>query len=166
MSGEQGSAATSDPIAAAIESLRRGLDEQEGAQLDRLVRSGVDRLDTTAPPEFIAREEIAPAAELAPAQRLEWAREFALTPIVSRLNNQAWQLATALVDRSRPADELAAEAEGLLAQLEAVNAEELSGERRDRIVRRRNEAIADVRWVMSGGQGPASLRAGRYKGRR
>lgn len=162
MSSGQGTAAD-DPIAAAIESLRSGLDEDESATLARLVRSGVDSLDTTAPAEFIAREEIAPAAELAPAQRLDWAREFALAPVVARLNNQAWQLATALVDRSRPPDELAAEAEALLARLEAVNTDELSGERRDRIVRRRNEAIADVRWVMSGGQGPASLRAGRYK---
>lgn len=154
-----------DPIAAAIEALSVGLDADDAAALAGLVRTGVEAMDTTAPPEFLAREEIAPAGELPPADRLAWGREFALTPVVARLNSRAWNLVTALLDRSCPADELAPDAEALLAELEAVDADELEGERKDRVVRLRNEAIADARWVMSGGEGPASLRAGRRRGK-
>lgn len=154
---------TSDPVDQAIAALCAGLDDEAGDTLARLVRAGVERLDTTAPPEFIAREEIAPAAELAPGERLDWAREFALRPVIARLNSRAWQLATALAEQSRPVDELTADAEMLLTELEAVAVDDLSDERRQRLLRLRNEAIADVRWVMSRGTGPSSLRLGRYQ---
>ena len=154
-----------DPIEGAIASVVEGMDAGDAAATAALVRDGIERMDTTAPPEFLAREQIAPAADLAPQDRLDWAREFAVMPLVVRLNGRAWQLVQALVDGSRPRGELSDEAEALLAELEAVDLGGLGGERLDRVVRRRNEAIADARWVMSGGTGPASLRAGRHKNR-
>lgn len=159
------SGSADDPIEVAIASVIEGMDAGEAAATAALVREGIARMDTTAPPEFLAREEIAPATDLAPQDRLGWAREFAVLPLVARLNGRAWQLVQALVDGSRPSGELSDEAQALLANLEAVDLDGLEGERLDRVVRRRNEAIADARWVMSGGSGPASLRAGRHKNR-
>lgn len=150
-----------DPIEEALRQVADGLAPGDAQVLRQLVDDGLEAMDTTAPADFLAREEIAPAADLPPDQRLDWAREFAMTPVTNRLNAQALELVRRLVDDG-PSDELAERASELLDQLEAIDPEPLGEERRRRVYRRRNEAIADARWVMSGGEGPASLRAGRF----
>jgi hypothetical protein len=154
-----------DPLEDAIGQAMQGLDDRDASEFRRLVREGLEHLDTTAPPEFIAREEIAPAAALAPDERLAWAQEFALTPSVRRLNQRAWQLVTDLQDGNRNPAELAAEAEGLLGEVQSVDLSPLDGEGLRRVQRLRNEAIADINYVISGGTGPASLRGGHRLGR-
>jgi hypothetical protein len=149
-----------DPVEAALSEVVAGLDGPDATEVRRLVRTGLGALDTTAPPEFIAEEEIAPAAALEPVERLGWAREFALRPQVEALNGRAWNLVTALQDGEGEPDQLADEASALLSELEDIDLSGLDGDRLERVQRSRNEAIADTRWIMSGGEGPASLRAG------
>jgi hypothetical protein len=158
MSGNDGHADPIGTIDDAITAVVDGLGADDAEAVARWVRAGLDAMDTTAPDEWLAEFMIAPVAELEHAERIEWAQAFAVEPWVNRLNGDAWELVRALVEGTRPVEELAAEAD---ARLNAIDLEDITFPAR--LMRKRNEAIADLRWVASRGMGPASLRAGRYR---
>jgi hypothetical protein len=154
------------PIETAIDAAADGLPTPDAERLRELIELGLERLASSAPATELATD-IEPAAELPPDSRLAWAEAFALEPLVRRLSRRAEQMVAAFQDGSTSRAELHAEAEAILAELADVDLERLAADDRKRLQRRIGEARIEARHVLSDGEGPRSLRAGRraHRGR-
>lgn len=79
------------------------------------------------------------------------------------VNRRALAMITAFIRGTTPRDELRREAEAILAELDGIDLGSLRGEARKRVQRLVGEARLDSRHVLSDGEGPRSLRAGKIR---
>jgi hypothetical protein len=152
----------SDPIAAAIDAATDGMSERDRRRFGRLVRLGLERMASSAPAEELAAD-IAPAGELNEDRRLSWAEAFALEPLVRGLNRRALDLVKAFTRGVESREELRREAEAIAAGLDEIELDGLDDDDRRRLQRQVGEARIEIRHVLSDGEGPRSLRAGRIR---
>lgn len=149
-----------DPIGRAIDEAGAGMSDADRRRFERLVRLGLERMASSAPPADLA-EEISPALDLGESARLSWAEAFALEPVVRDLNRRALAMVKAFIRGSAPRDELRRDAEAIIAGLDEIDLDSLDDEDRRRLQRLVGEARIESRHVLSDGDGPRSLRAGR-----
>jgi hypothetical protein len=149
-----------DPIEAAIEKATEGLDASDRRRFAKLVREGLERRNSSADAETLA-EDIEPAGELDPDGRTAWAEAFALEPEIRALNRRALDLVKDFRREKGTQDRLRDEAEAIGKALDEIDLDGLDDDDRKRLQRMVGEARIDVRHVLSDGEGPRSLRAGR-----
>ena len=149
-----------EPIAAAIEEATRGLSDADGRRFERLVRLGLERMASSAAGADLA-DELAPAKELRADHRLAWAEAFAIEPVVRSLNRRALAMVKAFTRSSGEREELRREAEAIMSELDRLDLDGLDPDDRRRLQRSVGEARIESRHVLSDGEGPRSLRAGR-----
>ena len=151
-----------DPIATAIDEAATGMSDPDRRRFERLVRLGLERMASSAPPAELA-DEIAPELEMGEDRRLSWAEAFALEPLLRDLNRRALAMVKAFTRSTSSRDELRREAKAIMAELDKVDLDLLAEEDRRRLQRLVGEARIESRHVLSDGEGPRSLRAGRIR---
>ena len=82
---------------------------------------------------------------------------------VQQVNRRALAMVTAFIRGTTPRDELRREAEAILAELDAIDLGSLHGDSRKRLQRLVGESRLESRHVLSDGEGPRSLRAGKIR---
>ncbi len=80
---------------------------------------------------------------------------------MQQLNRRALAMITAFIRGTAPREELRGEAEQIMAGLDGIDLESVQGEEHKRLQRMVGEARIESRHVLSDGQGPRSLRAGK-----
>ena len=151
---------SADPIEAAIERATEDMDRSDGRRFTKLIREGLERRTSSADAETLA-EDIEPAADLDPDRRVAWAEAFAIEPEIRALNRRALDLVKDFRRAKELKDRLRDEADAIGKALDELDLGGLDKDDRKRFQRMIGEARIEVRHVLSDGEGPRSLRAGR-----
>ncbi len=83
--------------------------------------------------------------------------------LVQQLNRRALAMITAFIRATKPREELRREAEAIMAELDGIDLGRHRGAERKRLQRLVGEARIESRHVLSDGDGPRSLRAGKIR---
>lgn len=149
-----------DPVARAIARATSGLAPGDAAKFEAAMRAGLDQIGKEAPPEALA-EEVKQAEAIPPGQRVEWARDFAVRQEVLRLSRSAWNLLRQFKAKSLPAADLEQAATALLAEVRGFDQGRLQKPSLSELRYDLGDAEIECRFILSGGHGPVSLRAGK-----
>jgi hypothetical protein len=146
------SGSVADPVGQAIARATSGLAPGDAAKFEAAMRAGLRQIGEEAPPEALA-EEVKQAEAIPPAERLEWARDFAVRQEVRRLSRSAWSLLQQFKARSLPSKDLEQVRGFDQGRLRKASLRELRYDLGD--------AEIECRFILSGGKGPVSLRGGK-----
>ena len=124
------------------------------------MRAGLRRIGEEAPPEALA-EEVKQAEAIPPAERLEWARDYAVRQEVLRLSRDAWRLLQQFNTRSLPGKDLEQRATALLDEVSKFDQARLKKASLSELRYDLGDVEIECRFILSGGKGPVSLRGGK-----
>jgi hypothetical protein len=154
------SGSVADPVGQAIARATSGLAPGDAAKFEAAMRAGLRQIGEEAPPEALA-EEVKQAEAIPPAERLEWARDFAVRQEVRRLSRSAWSLLQQFKARSLPSKDLEQAANALLEEVRGFDQGRLRKASLRELRYDLGDAEIECRFILSGGKGPVSLRGGK-----
>jgi len=154
------SGSIADPVGQAIARATSGLAPGDAAKFEVAMRAGLGQIGEEAPPEALA-EEVKQAEAIPPAERLEWARDFAVRQEVRRLSRNAWNLMQQFKARSLPSKDLEQAATALLEEVRGFDQGRLRKANLRELRYDLGDAEIECRFILSGGKGPVSLRGGK-----
>ena len=154
------SGSVADPVGEAIAQATSGLAPSDAAKFEAAMRAGLDQIGKEAPPEALA-EEVKQAEAIPPAERLEWARDYAARQEVRRLSRDAWNLLQQFKARSLPSEELKQRANALLDEATKFDQGRLKKASLSELRYDLGDVEIECRFILSGGKGPVSLRGGK-----
>lgn len=154
------SGSVADPVGEAIARATSGLAAGDAAKFEAAMRAGLGQIGKEAPPEALA-EEVKQAEAIPPAERLEWARDYAVRQEVRRLSRDAWNLLQQFKTRSLPAKDLEQRASALLDEARKFDQGRLKKASLSELRYDLGDVEMESRFILSGGKGPVSLRGGK-----
>jgi hypothetical protein len=154
------SGSVADPVGEAIARATSGLSGGDAAKFEAAMRAGLSQIGEEAPPEALA-EEVKQAEAIPPAERLEWARDYAVRQEVGRLSRDSWNLLQQFKARSLPAKELEQRATALLEEARKFDQGRLKKASLNELRYDLGDVEIECRFILSGGKGPVSLRGGK-----
>ena len=101
------------------------------------------------------------AEAIPPAERLEWARDYAVRQEVLRLSRDAWRLLQQFNTRSLPGKDLEQRATALLDEVSKFDQGRLKKASLSELRYDLGDVEIECRFILSGGKGPVSLRGGK-----
>ncbi len=149
-----------DPVGAAIARATAGLPPGAAAKFEASMRAGLGQIGEEAPPEALA-EEVKQAEAIPPAERLEWASDFAVRQEVRRLSRAAWNLLQQFKTKSVAQEEVKRNAAALLEEVRKFDQGRLKKASLSELRYDLGDAELECRFILSGGKGPVSLRGGK-----
>jgi hypothetical protein len=147
-------------VGQAIARATSGLSGGDAAKFEVAMRAGLSHIGEEAPPEALA-EEVKQAEALPPAERLEWARDYAVRQEVRRLSRDAWSLLQQFKGRSLPGKDLEQRATALLDEVRKFDQGRLKKASLSDLRYDLGDVEIECRFILSGGKGPVSLRGGK-----
>jgi hypothetical protein len=150
----------SDPVSKGIARATEGLGETEAKEFETLVREGLGHIGPGATEEGLAAE-VAQATDVPPGERVPWARKFEAKQRVRELSGRAWRLLEDFKAGDRPPDDLRSEASALLEEARSFDLSRLDDPELEDLRYDIGDVEMECRFVLSGGQGPVSLRGGK-----
>ena len=150
----------SDPVAEEIARATEGLGETEAKEFESLVREGLSHIGPEADPEGLAAE-VKRAADVPPEKRVPWARRLRAKLAVRALSGRSWRLLEDFKAGNRPPDDIRSEATALLEEARSFDLSRLDDAELEEFRYDVGDVEMESRFVLSGGQGPISLRGGK-----